>query len=325
MSLPPQTINGLMRHLRNKCNVNIQGSQQKQQLVCYGYYHGYKGYRFFQKSNNPIPYTDFKEVVDVIEFDNNMKAALYPCLMFLETAIKNVVCNESVNGLKQNTFDYIYKERMTDNLGDAQTQLNRLNLRNSIYSKLSSRYRDEQKNPNQMVRHFYNRGEDTPIWVVFELLYLSDLANFTACLNKPVREKILSQINMLDTALDTNRELLPAALYTIKALRNAVAHNSIIFDARFKDRNINRVLRDWIEKEVSVHNITLYSLTDYIIIVCTLLKKLDFSDVRAKNLIKTYKKEINALQASLPPSIYNQIIQGNTFAKITALETYLNT
>ena len=38
-----------------------------------------------------------------------------------------------------------------------------------------------------------------------------------------------------------------------------------------------------------------------------------------------YKKEINALQVSLPPSIYNQIIQGNTFAKITALETYLNT
>lgn len=32
----PQTINGLMRHLRNECNVNISGSRQKQQLISYG-------------------------------------------------------------------------------------------------------------------------------------------------------------------------------------------------------------------------------------------------------------------------------------------------
>ena len=40
----PQTINGLMRHLRNDCNIQISGSYQKQQLISYGYYHGYKGY-----------------------------------------------------------------------------------------------------------------------------------------------------------------------------------------------------------------------------------------------------------------------------------------
>ena len=42
----PQTINGLMRHLRNDCKIQISGSYQKQQLTSYGYYHGYKGYRF---------------------------------------------------------------------------------------------------------------------------------------------------------------------------------------------------------------------------------------------------------------------------------------
>lgn len=44
----PQTINGLMRHLRNDCNIQIKGSFQKQQLISYGYYHGYKGYRFIK-------------------------------------------------------------------------------------------------------------------------------------------------------------------------------------------------------------------------------------------------------------------------------------
>ena len=57
-------------------------------------------------------------------------------------------------------------------------QAKRLKLRNSVYAKLSERYRNEEYKDNQMVRHFYNRGEDAPLWVVFEILYLSDLAGF---------------------------------------------------------------------------------------------------------------------------------------------------
>ena len=248
----PQTINGLMRHLRNDCNVQISGSRQKQQLISYGYYHGYKGYRFFQNKNNQIPYTDFSEIVAVIEYDNNMKAALYSNLMFIETAIKNIVCNETVNGLSQGTFDYVFKERMKDNPSNAKLQLNRLKLRNSVYSKLSTRYKEEERKDNQMVRHFYNRGEDAPLWVVFEILYLSDLASFFECLNTANREIILKKLNMLDVSIDSNRELLSCMLYTIKALRNAVAHNNIIFDTRFKDRKISPVLKKWTEKETRI-------------------------------------------------------------------------
>ena len=111
----PQTINGLMEHLRNNCNIKISGSLQKSQLISYGYYHGYKGYRFIKKSSNRIPYTDFSEVIAVIEYDNNLKTALYPELMFIETSIKNIVCNESVANLKSATFEHVYENRMSDN------------------------------------------------------------------------------------------------------------------------------------------------------------------------------------------------------------------
>lgn len=199
----PQTINGLMRHLRNDCHIQINGSYQKQQLISYGYYHGYKGYRFVKNSQNRIPYSDFSEVVAVIEYDNNLKASLYSDLMFIETAIKNIVCNESVKGLKLGTFEHIYKERMRDNTSNTKLQSKRLKLRNSVYSKLSTRYHDEEDKDNQMVRHFYGRGEDAPLWVVFEILYLSDLASFFECLNQTSREGILKQLNMFDSAIDT--------------------------------------------------------------------------------------------------------------------------
>ena len=99
------------------------------------------------------------EVVAVIEYDNNLKAALYPELMFIETALKNIVCNESVKGLKLGTFEHLYKERMSDNTTNTKLQSKRLKLRNSVYAKLAARYHDEEEKENQMVRHFYNRGE----------------------------------------------------------------------------------------------------------------------------------------------------------------------
>lgn len=313
-----------MRHLRNDCNIQISGSYQKQQLISYGYYHGYKGYRFVRNSNYQIKYSNFSEVVAVIEYDNKLKAALYPELMFIETALKNIVCNESVAGLKLSSFEHLYKERMRDNTTNTNLQSKRLKLRNSVYSKLATRYHNEAENDNQMVRHFYNRGEDAPIWVVFEILYLSDLASFFECLNENIRENILKQLNMLDISIDTNKNILSIMIYTLKALRNAVAHNSIIFDTRFKDRKISPVLKKWIEKETNIQNISLYSLIDYIIVVCCLLKRLDFSNERAKILLNTFKSENQVLQNEVTSNIYTQIIQQNVSSKIEALETYLN-
>ena len=194
-----------------------------------------------------------------------------------------------------------------------------------MYSKLSTRYHDEEGNDNQMVRHFYSRGEDAPLWVVFEILYLSDLASFFECLNEITREHIMTQLNMFDISIDTNRNLLSGMLYTIKSLRNSVAHNNIIFDTRFKDRKISPVLKKWIEKETGIQNITLYSLIDYIIIVCCLLKRVDFSSTKAEQLIQAYKKQNQLLQNSVAPAIYTQIVQQNVIQKITTLETYLNT
>lgn len=319
----PLTINGLMKHLRNDCDIHIHGTLQKQQLISYGYYHGYKGYRFYKNAESRIPYTNFSEVVSVIEYDNNMKSALYSHLMFIETAIKNIVCNTSIKGLKNATFDYVFKERMNDNTNNTKLQSDRLKLRNNVYSKLSTQYSKEEYNENKMVRHFYMRGEDVPIWVVFEILYLGDLATFFKCLNIASREQILKELNMLDISIDTNRNLLSEILFSLKALRNSVAHNNIIFDARFKDRNISGLMKKWLERETGINNITLYSLTDYIIVVCCMLKHVDFTRKRAYDLLNTYRLEIQKLKTNVTADIYDSIIQNNITQKISSLEDYL--
>ena len=110
----------------------------------------------------------------------------------------------------------------------------------------------------------------------------------------------------------------------IRDRRNSVAHNNIIFDTRFKDRKISPVLKKWVEKETGIQNITLYSLIDYIIIVCCLLKRVDFSGTRALTLLNKYKEENQRLQNSVASEIYDHIIQNNVPAKVVGLEAYLN-
>jgi len=323
MNSSPQTINGLMRHLRNKNNINISGSKEKHQLKTYGYYHGYKGYRFFRTVNNQLSYSSFSEVAAVIEYDNNIKALLYPYLMFVETAVKNIVCNDSIIDLKYSTFEHLYTERMKDNLNRADLQLKRLKLRNTVYSRLSERYNHEKNQENKMVRHFFDRGEDAPLWVVFEIFYLTDLASFFECLDVPQKELILGNLNLLDSSVDTDRNLLSIILYSIKPLRNAVAHNAVVFDARFKDRAISPILKKWVERETGILNISLYSLIDYIIVLCCLLTHIEGSTVKAKRLLSLYKKENLQLSNSVNTQVFDVIVPPNVQDKITKLEQYL--
>lgn len=50
----------LMRHLRDS-GISIQGPKQKRQLINTGYFHGYKGYRFFGNAHRRLPFTSYFE------------------------------------------------------------------------------------------------------------------------------------------------------------------------------------------------------------------------------------------------------------------------
>lgn len=101
-------IDGLMCHLRDDCGIVISGNEKRQQLTQYGYYHGYKGYRFYDHVNNKIPYTNFDEIISVIEYDSELKRIVYPALMFVEMAVKNITLSVIVPEMKDTSIHCIY-------------------------------------------------------------------------------------------------------------------------------------------------------------------------------------------------------------------------
>ncbi len=87
--------------------------QAKRLLKNVGYYHGYKGYRFIGNSHSRISLDDFDQLMAVYQFDMDLKALIYPEIMFIETALKNYVLEAVLSDAQSNVFDDIYAKSMT--------------------------------------------------------------------------------------------------------------------------------------------------------------------------------------------------------------------
>lgn len=70
------TIDQLMQHLSSH-GIAISGDVQKRQLTNMGYFHGYKGYRFFQTQKKRLPFTSFHEIYELLQYDAALKALMY--------------------------------------------------------------------------------------------------------------------------------------------------------------------------------------------------------------------------------------------------------
>lgn len=319
----PKSIDGLMRYLRNTKQMNIKGGSQKRNLRNIGYYHGYKGYRFIGRSSNIIPYSDFKELMAIYDFDMRLKSILYPQLMFVETAIKNYVLEEVIQQSNSDSFNYIFTSLLTDYKRYAAGTANhkkalkkRLDLRNHVYSALTRDY----NNAKDVVQHFYHNDENVPIWAIFEVMSLGEFGTFVSCLNYNTRAEVSRSIGFHQPA-DTDAFLLKKIIFAIKELRNAVAHNDVIFDTRFARANIDQSVTNALEIETGIQNVRFKSITDYVVFM---LKHFQVQKTEMKRIVLDFEGTIETLRNNTPASIYTKIVHTDTRTKINKLKQYIS-
>lgn len=106
------SLQNLTDHLKDKHNLPVQ-ENQFQDLRNIGYYHGYKGYRFIRKANNPIHFTAFAQVVALNNFDLQLKGIFYPNLMFIENALKSLVIEATLSACQSEKLSEIYRLGLT--------------------------------------------------------------------------------------------------------------------------------------------------------------------------------------------------------------------
>lgn len=334
----PKTTDALMRYMRDNKGISIKGSAQKRKLMNLGYYHGYKGYRYIHKDTNIISYSNFDELTAVYEFDAQLKALLYPAVMRIETALKNYVLEVVVCSVNSDSFIDIYT-KLLDNYKEFSTKnktyktpkarkdaeekykrelKRRLDLRNRIYKVQT----DAFVNGNKIAVHYLSKDRNLPMWAIFELLSLGEFGHFVSCLNYKSRKAISEKIGIRN-ADDTNAMIPQRMIYATKDLRNAIAHNDVIFDTRFRTGKIDNQLCNAISNATGVTGITFETITDYIILIVYQLALLHFPKNEMRKLISDYIGCTERLRKAIPISAFNQIIRTDNNAKITALKKFI--
>ena len=245
------SINQLMKYLRTHHHIAVK-SNQAQALRNMGYYHGFKGYRFIRTPNQRIAFSSLDEVIALNKFDMQLKAIFYPKVMFIENALKSYVIEAVLKDSKSETLDAIFEKSITDyksyTRGSSQYHkqyAKRMKLKGKINSALLRDYSNER----QVVNHFFDSDRSIPIWAIFESLTLGEFGTFFSCASSNIK-LATSSILKLPRNLDADGKITEYIIYTIKDLRNAVAHNNTIFDTRFQTNSINRRLLSLLETEI---------------------------------------------------------------------------
>ena len=313
----------LINYLKTQHSITIKPSQEKD-LRIIGYYHGYKGYRFIREATNKINFTDLKEIIALNKFDLDLKSIIYPKIMFIETALKSYFIESVLADSNSEDLSVIYTNTITDykryTKGSnkySEAFKKRMNLQMKINSAL---VRDYQKGKN-IEKHFFNNDRPIPVWAVFESLTLGEFGNFFECSNLNTR-LTTSKLLGLPTNLDADGELISIIIYALRDLRNAVAHNSVIFDTRFKTAKINGRLVSLLENETGIKNIDFKYISAYIILITYLFKKLNQKN--CKSFIHEYLTKCAFLHQNLPVNICFAILGSNNKSIMSLLENYVS-
>lgn len=321
-----KSINSLMKYLRSIHNISISGTHHKRQLRNLGYYHGYKGYRFINKPQNRIHYSNFNEVIALNQFDMQLKSLFYPHIMFIETAIKNYVLEVILDESHTEDFNIIYDTLLNDyqtySVGSQNYKKalqKRLRVRNQFYNVLTREYSTNK----QIVKHFYHNNTAVPIWAIFEVISMGEFGNFISCLNFSTRCNIASSLK-LNISCNTDGKLVENIIYLLKDLRNSIAHNDVIFDTRFRSGKPKNSLITSLSIDTGIRNINFKTIVDYLILIAYILKNLGMSKTDLKVLVNKFNKIIADFRSHIPISTYSQILHTDTRNKLIALNTFIN-
>ena len=323
-----KTINALMAHLRAN-GIAIAGSYQKRQLINTGYFHGYKGYRFFKESSSRLPFQTYKELLATIRYDSQLKALFYDKIMFIETAIKQVALQTIIEFCRSTSINDMYETAVSSYKNTStssaekkkkQVQKQQLTLQSHIQHCLLNAYNKD----NPQISHYYNKKNFTgiPLWALFEILSMGDFGQLLSVLVFDVRDALSKGLG-LNTAVDTRRELCYKYIYALKDLRNAVAHNYVVFDARFRTSDASLAMKRCLEFDIRTQYVNFKTIDDYVLLIVYFLKRLKEAKTVMKQFIASFEKITQEYCSAVDASVSGIVIHPNRTAKMKSLKSFI--
>lgn len=192
--------------------------------------------------------------------------------------------------------------------------------RQRLRSEIDDIIFDYRKRP--VIGHFRDADKDTPIWAIFEVMTLGNFGAFYDCLDRRVKTAIVRDLGM-PTNLESELRLKDI-IFALKDFRNAIAHNGVIVDVRFKSGSINTGVAQLLKQETGVGKIDFTDITDYVILLVYLMRCMGFTKTECKQLVAGYESILEKYRAELPFIIYSKLIKTSAHGKLTALRQFVS-
>ena len=127
----------------------------------------------------------------------------------------------------------------------------------------------------------------------------------------------------INTSSDTNRQLVYKYIYTLKDLRNAIAHNSVVFDTRFRNIDPSKPMKRCLEQEIGLSYVNFKSIGDYIILMSYYLKILGVTKTEIKAFIRDFEKTTDEYKSAVSSGVAQMVIRSDLSSRMTILKNFI--
>lgn len=278
-------------------------------------------YNYYKIINSTLPYftvkddekkyiyragTDFQDLVDVHNFDKNLKRILLSQSLEIERIARSIISYKFVEKYPQkNSYLNVKNFNMQDN---RQIKIN-INAIEETIDKYA-----EEDNFKRSINYYLNKYKSVPFWFIINFLSFGKVINIYETLDYQLQEDIADEFQkIVEENLNEKLEefltpnMLQSFLANAREIRNIAAHDNLILDYHFEP----------IEYFYSIHNKYNISLEDErnklfdtfivnnLLLPVNLRKEILFE---IKNLLNKLSKEVDAIA-------YEKILKNTGFEK----------
>ena len=184
-------------------------------------YYRVSGYSLTLRSHDVFfPSTTFQNIIDIYEFDHEMRHILLNYINKIEVTVKSI---------------YSYEFTKIHGPIGYRTSAHFSNLKE--YSRIINKAEEqkERRHPHEaFLKHFIDDlNQEVPLWAYIELLTISDISCLYAISEPNIKTSVA---NAMGLTLKNGPELLGKFMHSMTIIRNLCAHGSRLFNRLFEQK-----------------------------------------------------------------------------------------
>ena len=118
-------------------------------------------------------------------------------------------------------------------------------------------------------------------------------------MNSTFKIKIAKDLGLYLDSFRKKEDIVAQLVDCLKGLRNAIAHNGVLYDCRFKDSNVGKQLTEYFNIKMHVKNLLFDRIVDYLAVIILISASLGYSKTELRKVVKTFETNLNELRQKL--------------------------